>query len=198
MSEVPTISFSHDALVERAGIWLRKIGCKIVFTELATSTRTGEIPDAIGWKFSGQVSILVECKATRADFLADRNKRFRANPELGMGDWRFYLCPPGIITVEDLPAGWGLLYCTPRMIKQVHGVPDGINLRWGGTLPLKGNKADEITMLVSALRRLEIRGYLPLIYAGLPSGGTAPGAKPAPPVDVDRLAQLAAAGAEAT
>ncbi|MCZ6953473.1 hypothetical protein EB564_0023765 [Escherichia coli] len=30
-------------------------------------------------------------------------KRFRKNPSLGMGDWRFFISEPGIISIEDLP-----------------------------------------------------------------------------------------------
>ncbi|CAD5793561.1 Uncharacterised protein [Escherichia coli] len=26
-----------------------------------------------------------------------------------MGGWRFYFCEPGVMTVDDLSAGWGLL-----------------------------------------------------------------------------------------
>ncbi|EIN73630.1 hypothetical protein ECPA10_3106, partial [Escherichia coli PA10] len=42
--------------------------------------------------------------------MADRKKRFRKNPSLGMGDWRFFISEPGIISIEDLPPGWGLLH----------------------------------------------------------------------------------------
>lgn len=72
-------------------------------------TISGERPDAIGWRDG--ISILIECKASHADFLADRKKPFRAETDnqQGMGDWRFYLCPPEIIKPEELPEGWGLL-----------------------------------------------------------------------------------------
>lgn len=31
-----------------------------------------------------------------------------------MGTWRYYLCPEGIITLDDLPHGWGLLWVNKR------------------------------------------------------------------------------------
>ncbi len=46
---------------------------------------------------------------------------FRAEPEKGMGDWRFYLCEPGVITVDDLPAGWGLLYVINGRVRKIMG-----------------------------------------------------------------------------
>jgi Holliday junction resolvase len=63
------VIFPHSDLVEIAEKWLLK-RCGFAFTEL--STHAQEIPDAIGFK-SG-ISILIECKTSRADFLADRKK----------------------------------------------------------------------------------------------------------------------------
>ncbi len=83
---------------------------------------------------------------------------FRAEPEKGMGDWRFYLCEPGVITVDDLPAGWGLLYAINGRVRKVHGWPG--NHQWVVTVakPFRANKQAECDYLFSALRRLEIRG----------------------------------------
>ena len=52
---------------------------------------------------------MVECKITRDDFLADRDKPFRQKPARGVGSERFYLTPPVLIKLEELPPGWGLL-----------------------------------------------------------------------------------------
>jgi len=141
----------HDRLVARAARWLRGTArCSIVITELVAVTDTGEIPDAIGW--SQGCSILVECKASRADFLRDRHKPFRLRPESGMGLWRFILCPPEVVRVDDLDPGWGLLYAMPRIVRSVHGVPRG-NI-WGRP-PFQGRTHyhSEIRLLCSALRR---------------------------------------------
>jgi len=148
------VDLAHQDMVRLAERWLRKTcGCGVVLRDpFRACVETGEQPDAIGWR--GEVSILVECKASRADFLADCKKPFRVRPELGMGDWRFYLCPPQIIQIDDLPVGHGLLWIEGRAIRKVHGVPLG-NTRWYSERPFLGNKAAESTMLVSALRRCQ-------------------------------------------
>jgi len=97
---------THAQLVEKAVRWLRSYRCGVVLSEQACVS--GEMPDAIGWKQACH-SVLVECKVTRADFLADREKPFRQKPEKGVGSERFYLTMPGLVKVEELPTGWGLL-----------------------------------------------------------------------------------------
>lgn len=96
---------THAELVELAAAWLRS-RCSVVITEMTAVSVTGECPDAIGWSGS---SHLVECKASRADFLADRKKAFRQFPEQGMGTFRYFLAPKGLIKPEELPSNWGLL-----------------------------------------------------------------------------------------
>lgn len=91
-------------------------GCSVAIAETANAIH-GEIPDAIGWRpFKHQRcgSILVEVKVSRADFLADANKPHRKDPTIGMGNYRYYLAPEGVLTLEDLPEKWGLIEVTPR------------------------------------------------------------------------------------
>lgn len=155
---------THDDLVLRAEKWLKSRGCGVTIRDpFRSQSISGESPDAIGWR--GGVSILVECKVSRADFHADKKKTFRAYPETGMGDWRFYLSPPDIIRVDDLPDGWGLLWATDQTIKRVHGVPG--NSFWWRDKPFEACKRSETMMLVSALRRLDIRGHMHEIYDGI-------------------------------
>lgn len=155
---------THDELVARAERWLRTIGCGVVFNDsFKAATIFGEQPDAIGWRDG--LSILIECKASRADFLADKSKRFRQTPEQGMGDWRFMMCPPGLIAPKDLPQGWGLLYVHPRKIERVHGVP--LNTCWWSHKPFEGNKRCETQLMYSALRRISQRGDFMKIYEPL-------------------------------
>ena len=59
---------THARLVEMAERWLRRSRCGIVLSEQGCSS--GEMPDAIGWKGKNH-SIVIECKISRADFLAD-------------------------------------------------------------------------------------------------------------------------------
>lgn len=159
----------HAALVLLAEKWLRRQNCGVVFRDAFRAiTEHGEQPDAIGWRHG--LSILIECKVTRTDFLADKRKPFRMDPAKGVGDWRFYLCPKGLISVEDLPIGWGLLYADGARIKPVHGVPP--NTAWWSGRPFSGEKRCETQMLYSACRRMELRGHLSAIYD--PMLGTGP------------------------
>jgi hypothetical protein len=72
-------------------------------------------------------------------------------PEYGMGHHRFFLCPPGLITKEDLPAKWGLLYAHSNRIEMV--VDARVNGCWG-RVSFTPDRRSEIVMLASALRRL--------------------------------------------
>ena len=152
---------THAELVKAAERWLyRYCCCGVVFAEMVTLNR--EIPDAIGWRHS--ISILVEAKTTRSDFLADAKKPFRAINERGMGNWRFYLCEPGVLVPADIPEGWGLLYATGREVQIIHGGPEGN--AWY-TPPHEGNKRAEMAMMYSALRRLKKQG-IPMTFSASP------------------------------
>lgn len=98
---------THSRLVHRAVRWLHNTRkCAVTLWE-RTCHFSSEIPDAIGWEPDGW-SILVECKATRGDFLKDKRKTHRQN-EHSMGQERWYFTPPALVSVDELPAGWGLL-----------------------------------------------------------------------------------------
>lgn len=133
---------THQDLIRRAERWLRGTKrCSVVITEMVCFSR--EIPDAIGWTTSQ--SILVECKASRADFLKDKKKFFRRDPEYGMGDLRFYMTPPGLITTDELPPKWGLLEARPKQIRVI---------MWAAHFNRKDAALNERPLLFSALRRL--------------------------------------------
>ena len=152
---------THDELVRRAGRWLlQTCGCAFALTELTANTSTGETPDAIGWK--GGISILVECKVSRSDFLSDKKKTFRQRPEQGMGRHRYYMTTPGIIKPEDVPERWGLLYCYDNIVKRVVAPVKGNSNYWPGLFEI--SRQAEIDLLCSALRRVHIRGDLQRIY----------------------------------
>ncbi|KXJ45844.1 hypothetical protein [Marinobacter sp. Hex_13] len=152
---------THDELCLRGNRWLQQQGFSVTLHDkFRAFTAYGEQPDVIGWRDS--ISCLIECKSSRADFHADKKKLFRESPEKGMGDWRFYLCPPGVVTIDDLPNGWGLLYCYPKTIKKVHGFPP--NTIWVTDRPFDANKRSETMMLRSALRRFAVRGMLDTVY----------------------------------
>lgn len=134
---------THKEAVRRIVNWLRgSRGCGVVLAEL--STQNTETPDAIGFHGIGG-SILVECKISRADFLADRNKVFRRDEELGMGDLRYFATPPRLLKAEDLPTNWGLLEIEPHRIREVVEAVDKTAC-----------KRAEVKMLTSVIRRLEL------------------------------------------
>jgi hypothetical protein len=137
---------THAQLVQKAVAWLRSYRCSVVLSEQACAS--GEMPDAIGWKRT-QRSVVVECKVTRADFLADRTKPFRIKPEIGLGCERFYLTMPDLLGIEQLPAGWGLLECRRGRVHMLH--PSSTKLR-----SAEGMKY-EMNLLLASLRRVELR-----------------------------------------
>src|SRR6266581_2287804 len=127
---------THSQLVQQAVIWLRAYRCGVILSE--QSCANGEMPDAIGWKRACH-SVLIECKISRSDFLADRDKPFRQKSELGLGCERFYLTPPRLLRAEELPVGWGLLEYGKRKLRTQIGFRHEMNL------------------LLASLRRVEIR-----------------------------------------
>jgi hypothetical protein len=144
-----SILMDHSTLVSLGHRWLQR-RCSIVFTEFATSNL--EVPDVIGWRMGS--SILIECKVSRSDFRADRNKPIRyAGGYLGMGRRRYFLCPPGMIDVGDLPARWGLLWTKGNRIFLQRDAEPFAEI----------NELSEIRFLVSMLRRAQVRlGKRPL------------------------------------
>ena len=148
---------THKELCELTCCFLRNHGFKVVFNACFYAQASfGECPDVLG--FRNGASCLIEVICSWSDFLADRKKVFRAEPEKGMGDWRFYLCEPGVITVDDLPTGWGLLYVINGRVKKVHGWPRNYQWAVAKAKTFRANKQAECDYLFRALRRLEIRG----------------------------------------
>lgn len=107
----------HDLLVQKAAKWaIRAQRCTFVLLE-PWHDQT-EQPDVLGWQRRGW-SVLVECKASRADFLRDRHKYARRSClddwSAGLGQERWYATAPGIIRASsELPARWGWLELTKR------------------------------------------------------------------------------------
>ena len=117
--------------------------CSIVLTDITTAV--SETPDVLGW--CAKTSILLEAKATRSDFLGDKKKLFRSRPELGVGDLRYYITPVGLVSVDELPAGWGLIEVTTRGGVRV--------LR--GSQHHKADKGNELVIMQSLIRRLRVQ-----------------------------------------
>jgi hypothetical protein len=138
----------HAQLIARAVEWLRRsYKCGIILSEQYCAT--GEVPDVIAWKGHCK-SVLVECKASRADFLADAGKPFRQKPEYGMGSQRFYMAPAGIIRADELPKHWGLLELCGREVRTAKK-PGRVDLR------SEAGVMKEMNLLLASLRRVEVR-----------------------------------------
>jgi len=130
----------HTILIQQAARWLAAKGNSVVITDM--SHGGSETADAIGWK--SRVSTLIECKASRADFLADRHKMFRRMPERGMGGYRYYCAPAGMLQAAEIPSKWGLLEMSGRGLREV------VKPQWHGDY----SADQEVSLLTSALRRV--------------------------------------------
>jgi hypothetical protein len=142
---------SHEHLVKMAGRWLRA-RCSVVITEM--SSGGGEEPDAIGWRTQG--SILIECKASRADLRADAEKPYRRladqlgpGERCGMGNLRYLLAPPEVVRGREdrlIPKGWGVLIASSERSVRTLVTPEQHQCDWDA----------ERTLLISCLRRFGI------------------------------------------
>jgi len=140
---------THAGLVELAVKWLRtKYRCGIVLSEQACCS--GEVPDVIAWKGRCR-SVVVECKVSRADFLADRAKPWRQDPETALGCERFYMAPAGLIAASELPEGWGLLEVRGRKVEIATPCSKRRSLRSAEGM------MNEMNLLLASLRRVEVR-----------------------------------------
>ncbi len=173
---------THSDLNQIAKRWLLRAqsakgpGCKIAFVEVG-ALGDSERADAWGyrWDWDGG-SVLVEVKISRSDFLRDKHKPHRQAG--GLGDFRYYMCPEGVITLDDLPERWGLLWVNKRgHVKLMAGhICCLVGSSWGGDRPLVDlwrhdcNKDVERSLLAYLVHRVgdpdallqEQRGYLRL------------------------------------
>ncbi|MCL2311712.1 MAG: hypothetical protein FWC41_04380 [Firmicutes bacterium] len=107
--------------------------------------RYGESPDVFG--FGGARTQLLEIKISHSDFLADKKKMWRINPENGLGELRSYLCMEGVISLKELPESWGLIYCNEKKEMTIIKEP---NIQ-------KSSSYQEMCLAASLLRRENIK-----------------------------------------
>lgn len=141
---------THAELVTVAVRWLKtrqRERCYVVLAE--PPAQTGESPDAIGW--NSRASYLVECKVSRADFLADLKKPRRVAGRR-LARYCYYLAQAGLLGPEDVPAAWGLLELRGDAVHVVRDAEDGIHLRSGHEV------RDEVNLLYAELRRYHAQG----------------------------------------
>lgn len=161
------MELNHKNLCDIAVKWLQRPysqkgpACNFAVAEVASGW-SGEIPDAIGFRMSGggdDGSHLVEVKVSRSDFLSDAKKPHRSGETVGMGNWRYYMCPVDLIKPEELPPKWGLLYVNTRgHVKSI--VSPFLNNSWNyrtealKTMFFKSDYERETFLLVRLLARL--------------------------------------------
>lgn len=135
---------THHELVERAGKWLRgSQRCRAVIIE-PTGGIGIEQPDAIGWR-GGMFSVLVECKASRGDFLKDKLKLFRQYPTIGLGAERWFMTNKRVACPSELPEHWGLCEVAGNTVRIIHPAKENAFLE----RPMH----HEVRLLVSAFQR---------------------------------------------
>lgn len=140
----------HRELCILAAKWLRRSklrgpSCPYAAVELVTAAQ--ESPDVFGWNY--WATVLIEVKVSRSDFLADAKKWFRQHPEEGVGAFRYYCSPEGLIKETDLPENWGLLWDTGgeiKLIKEAERQPPSAQA--------------EIALLSSIMRREGVKAKL--------------------------------------
>jgi hypothetical protein len=138
---------THDELVEIGMKWL-STRCPVVITEL--SSDAGECPDVIGYHGRvhdiGYGTHLIECKTSISDFKADAKKIYRRRPEIGMGDYRYYMTSKGLLNIHSIPDGWGLLEVCDKGKVHIEVYPKR----------QESDKQREISLLISTIRRLKL------------------------------------------
>lgn len=110
------MTYTHRQLCDLAVNWLKRPasrsgpGCQVAFSE-SRGDWTGETPDAIGFRAAvhNEAAVVVEVKVSRSDFLADARKPHRVDPAIGMGTYRYFMAPQGLIVPSELPSKWGLI-----------------------------------------------------------------------------------------
>lgn len=161
--------WTHKQLIPIAYRWVLKNGsCGVAFKELNSLASNGEYPDVIGFGSWGR-SVLIEVKVSRSDFLCDKKKSFRKNPEKGMGRYRYYCCPTGLIKQNELPNGWGLIYVDDKGKAKCVFNPysrwvNGVGLTAEHHPGFNQNMHAEHSLMYSALHRLHIKGHIDSIY----------------------------------
>lgn len=105
----------HGQLVELGVRWLQMNGFGVISSDLGF-LGSGARPDILA--FRRTCSAILIATNTRQEFLSDANKPWRGEAP-GLGVYRFYLCSEGLISPEELPPQWGLLYEVKGKVKNI-------------------------------------------------------------------------------
>lgn len=99
--------YTHNDLIEIAAKWVKKsLKFPVVESELKC-IGSREIPDVLA--FRANSSLIVECKTSLSDFRKDFKKPERSGEILGIGNYRLYCAPQGLIPIDKIPVSWGFI-----------------------------------------------------------------------------------------
>lgn len=120
--------YTHNELEHIVKKWLCRSfsnqapACDCSFNEIKNKINN-EVVDVIGFKQGGLLSgsVLVEVKTSRSDFLVDAKKPHRLDPKSGVGKYRYFATPKGLINIEELPPKWGLIEIDNGRVKYITG-----------------------------------------------------------------------------
>lgn len=96
-----------DYVTDKAVCLINKLHGTIIGAKEFSGGWSPERVDAI--LFNSRASFVIETKISRSDFKADAKKIFRVDGK-GVGTYRYYACPEGLIKPDELPAKWGLIW----------------------------------------------------------------------------------------
>ncbi|MDD4877290.1 MAG: hypothetical protein PHQ86_09265 [Dehalococcoidales bacterium] len=136
---------THDELVIRGVNWLKNnqvstMRFPIILPEY--SCYANSIPDVIG--MNHYRTAVLECKVSRSDYLADQHKKHRYEDNQ-LGNFRYYLCPVGLLLPDEINNGWGLLYCHQHKITIEKESKE---------FPIEETRKEEYQVMYSIIRRL--------------------------------------------
>lgn len=101
--------------------------------------------------FGGGCTQIIKVITTRMELNLDLERAYRKCPKYGVGEFRSYLCPNGLLNKEDIPKNWGLLWCDNK----------GKIIEILNPQKQEENKAQEAKIIKSLLRR---NGINPKIF----------------------------------
>lgn len=147
----------HHELCLIAAKWLKNkchYKCPVTAVELVAAGQSC-IPDVIG--FNSDCSIFVEVKISRSDFLRDKKKFQHLHPNLGLGNFRLYCAPWGLINPNELPEKWGLIEIDENnKVVNIIDPTKGRDVYYKKINRFESNINQERWMMYSLLRRNKI------------------------------------------
>jgi hypothetical protein len=136
---------THSTLIALCSRWLLRHKFAVTAITECQVKCTSEVPDVLAFKPTGQ-SAMFEIKVDRSDFKADAKKSFRKKPDRGLGLYRYYVTPDNLVSPDEVPEGWGLLWFRESDGRCIQKLPS--------KKFLKRDHHAESAILVSALRRV--------------------------------------------